>query len=38
VVINDHGPFGGRIIDLSRDGLALIAPLPRGVRDIRLVR
>jgi hypothetical protein len=36
VVINDRGPFGGRIIDLSRDAFALIAPLPSGVCQVRL--
>jgi hypothetical protein len=36
VVINDRGPFGGRIIDLSRDAFALIAPLPSGVCRVRL--
>jgi len=37
VVINDRGPFGGRIIDLSRDAFALIAPLPQGICQVRLV-
>jgi hypothetical protein len=36
VVINDRGPFGDRIIDLSRDAFALIAPLPSGVCPVRL--
>jgi hypothetical protein len=36
VIINDRGPFGGRIIDLSRDAFALLAPLPSGVCEVRL--
>ena len=36
VVINDRGPFGGRIIDLSRDAFAAIAPLGAGVCQVRL--
>jgi hypothetical protein len=36
VVINDRGPFGGRIIDLSSEAFALLAPLPTGVIDVRL--
>ena len=36
VVINDRGPFGGRIIDLSSQAFALLAPLPTGVIDVRL--
>jgi uncharacterized protein YabE (DUF348 family) len=36
VVINDRGPFGGRIIDLSRDAFARIAPLGQGVCEVRL--
>ncbi len=36
VIINDRGPFGGRIIDLSRDAFALLAPLPSGVCQVRL--
>jgi uncharacterized protein YabE (DUF348 family) len=36
VVINDRGPFGGRIIDLSRDAFARIAPLAAGVCQVRL--
>lgn len=36
VVINDRGPFGGRIIDLSDEAFARIAPLGQGVCDVRL--
>jgi hypothetical protein len=36
VVINDRGPFGGRIIDLSPQAFAILAPLPQGVCDVRL--
>ena len=38
VVINDRGPFGaaGRIIDLSAQAFAVLAPLPQGVCDVRL--
>jgi rare lipoprotein A len=36
VVINDRGPFGGRIIDLSPQAFALLAPLPQGVCEVRL--
>jgi hypothetical protein len=36
VVINDRGPFGGRIIDLSDEAFALIAPLGQGVCRVRL--
>jgi uncharacterized protein YabE (DUF348 family) len=36
VVINDRGPFGGRIIDLSDEAFARIAPLSRGVCRVRL--
>ena len=36
VVINDRGPFGGRIIDLSDEAFARIAPLSQGVCRIRL--
>ncbi len=36
VVINDRGPFGGRIIDLSDDAFARIAPLGQGVCQVRL--
>lgn len=36
VVINDRGPFGGRIIDLSDLAFARIAPLGAGVCQVRL--
>jgi hypothetical protein len=36
VVINDRGPFGGRIIDLSNEAFARIAPLGQGVCQVRL--
>jgi hypothetical protein len=36
VVINDRGPFGGRIIDLSDEAFAVIAPLSQGVCQVRL--
>jgi len=36
VVINDRGPFGGRIIDLSREAFADIAPLGEGVVRVRI--
>jgi rare lipoprotein A len=36
VVINDRGPFGGRIIDLSSEAFARIAPLGQGVCQVRL--
>ncbi len=36
VVINDRGPFGGRIIDLSDEAFAWIAPLGQGVCQVRL--
>jgi Lytic transglycolase/G5 domain len=36
VVINDRGPFGGRIIDLSEQAFAALAPLSQGVMDVRL--
>lgn len=36
VVINDRGPFGGRIIDLSDQAFARIAPLGQGVCQVRL--
>jgi uncharacterized protein YabE (DUF348 family) len=36
VVINDRGPFGGRIIDLSDEAFARIAPLTQGVARVRL--
>ena len=36
VVINDRGPFGGRIIDLSDQAFARVAPLSQGVCQVRL--
>jgi rare lipoprotein A (peptidoglycan hydrolase) len=36
VVINDRGPFGGRIIDLSPEAFSKIAPLGQGVCQVRL--
>lgn len=36
VVINDRGPFGGRIIDLSDEAFVRIAPLSQGVARVRL--
>lgn len=36
VVINDRGPFGGRIIDLSREAFTHIAPLGQGVCEVRI--
>lgn len=37
VVINDRGPFApGRIIDLSPEAFSVLAPLGRGVLDVRL--
>ena len=36
VVINDRGPFGGRIIDLSDQAFARIASLSQGVCQVRL--
>ena len=36
VVINDRGPFGGRIIDLSDQAFARIARLSHGVCQVRL--
>ncbi|HEX6332408.1 MAG TPA: ubiquitin-like domain-containing protein [Actinomycetota bacterium] len=36
VVINDRGPFGGRLIDLSEQAFARIAPLGQGVCQVRL--
>jgi rare lipoprotein A len=36
VVINDRGPFGGRIIDLSDEAFAVLAPLGQGVMQVRL--
>jgi resuscitation-promoting factor RpfB len=37
VTINDRGPFGGRVIDLSEEAFAALAPLGAGVIDVRLV-
>lgn len=36
VVINDRGPFGGRIIDLSEEAFSALASLGTGVIDVRL--
>ncbi len=36
VVINDRGPFGSAIIDLSRDAFARLAPLSQGVIPVRV--
>jgi uncharacterized protein YabE (DUF348 family) len=36
VVINDRGPFGGRVIDLSEEAFARLAPLSQGVCQVRL--
>jgi resuscitation-promoting factor RpfB len=36
VVINDRGPFGGRIIDLSAEAFAVLAPLGQGVMQVHL--
>ena len=36
VVINDRGPFGGRIIDLSEQAFSSLASLGTGVIDVRL--
>jgi len=36
VVINDRGPFGGRIIDLSPEAFSAIASLGQGVAHVRL--
>jgi uncharacterized protein YabE (DUF348 family) len=37
VVIDDRGPFGaGRIIDLSSEAFSALAPLGRGVLDVRI--
>ncbi len=36
VVINDRGPFGGRIIDLSEEAFSAIASLSQGVAHVRL--
>jgi uncharacterized protein YabE (DUF348 family) len=36
VVINDRGPFGGRVIDLSPEAFKALAPLSVGVIRVRL--
>ena len=36
VVINDRGPFGGRLIDLSEYAFSRIAPLGQGVAEVRI--
>jgi uncharacterized protein YabE (DUF348 family) len=36
VVINDRGPFGGRVIDLSSEAFTRLAPLSQGVCQVRL--
>ena len=36
VVINDRGPFGGRLIDLSEYAFSRIAPLGQGVCLVRI--
>ena len=36
VVINDRGPFGGRIIDLSEEAFARIATPSRGIIRARI--
>jgi len=36
VVINDRGPFGGGIIDLSDSAFARIASLQEGLITVRL--
>jgi hypothetical protein len=36
VVINDRGPFGGRIIDLSPEAFSTLAPLGTGVLHVQL--
>jgi rare lipoprotein A len=36
VVINDRGPFNGRIIDLSDESFSALAALGTGVIDVRL--
>jgi Lytic transglycolase/G5-linked-Ubiquitin-like domain len=36
VVINDRGPFGGRLIDLSESAFSRIAPLGQGVAEVRI--
>jgi rare lipoprotein A len=36
VVINDRGPFSGRIIDLSEESFSALADLGTGIIDVRL--
>ena len=36
VTINDRGPFGGRVIDLSPEAFSALAPLGAGVMQVRL--
>jgi len=36
VVIDDRGPFGGRVIDLSPEAFSALAPLGAGVMQVRL--
>jgi uncharacterized protein YabE (DUF348 family) len=36
VTIDDRGPFGGRIIDLSPEAFSALAPLSQGVMQVRL--
>ena len=36
VVINDRGPFGGRLIDLSQAAFSRIAPIGQGVAEVRI--
>ncbi|MEX2422279.1 MAG: RlpA-like double-psi beta-barrel domain-containing protein, partial [Actinomycetota bacterium] len=36
VVIDDRGPFGSAIIDLSDDAFAQLAPLSTGIISVRL--
>lgn len=36
VTINDRGPFGGRVIDLSPEAFSALAPLGQGVMQVRL--
>ncbi len=36
VVINDRGPFGGGVIDLSNEAFAALAPLSQGICQVRL--
>ena len=36
VVIDDRGPFGGRVIDLSPEAFSALSSLGRGVLDVRI--